>query len=103
MTTEKNCFERKENACNENSARQFAYKSRQSSLRFSPFLCPDLGEDQKKVFIQIQPVFLPRFSAQIEKGGGHDSIMRTILRYLCITGTPKGGAMAQWPPLNTPP
>ena len=27
FTTEKNCFERKENACNENSARQFAYKS----------------------------------------------------------------------------
>ena len=31
MTTEKDCFERKENAYNKNNARQFAYKSRHSS------------------------------------------------------------------------
>ena len=34
MTTEKDCFERKENACNENRARQFAYKSRHLSTSF---------------------------------------------------------------------
>ena len=36
-----------------------------------------------------------RFSAQIFcqnlNGGGHDSVLSTILRYLCTTGTPKGG------------
>ena len=31
MTTEKDCFEKKENACDENSARQFTYKLRHSS------------------------------------------------------------------------
>ena len=25
-------------------------------------------------------------------GGGHDSILRTMYWYLCITGSPKGGA-----------
>ena len=55
-------------------------KRKRSSLRFSPFFCPD---------------FLPNVKGD---GEGHDSILRTILKYLCITGTPKGWAMAQCPP-----
>ena len=47
-------------------------KKQRFSLRFSPFFCPDLGEDQKKKkekglysgHSQIQFVFLPRFSTQ---------------------------------------
>ena len=50
---------------------------------------------KKKVFIQTQTVFQPKI-----QGGGHDSILRTILRHLCITGTPKGHDTM--PPLNTP-
>ena len=49
---------------------------------------------KKKVFTQIQPIFLPTASPQIPKGG-HDSILCTILTYLCIPGTQRGGAMAQ--------
>ena len=37
---------------------------------------------KKKVFTQVQPVFLSRFSTQIPKGRGHDSILRVILWYL---------------------
>ena len=63
-----------------------------SSLRFSPFFCPDLDEDQKKKGFHPDSA---RFFAQIfctnSKVGGHDSILRTVVRLLCITGTPKGG------------
>ena len=75
---------------------------KRSSIRFSPFFCPDLDEDQKK---GLHPD-LVGFSAQIfcpnSRDGGHDSFLRTILRYLCITGTPKGGCMTQCPLLYTP-
>ena len=64
-----------------------------SLLRFSPFFCPDLGEDQKKGLIPFFcSDFLPKFQRR-----GHGSILRTILRYSYITGYPKGD-MAQWPP-----
>ena len=74
---------------------------KRSSLRFSPFFCPNLGENQKKKKKWSSPDSA-RFSTQIfcpnsKGGGGHDLILRTILRYLYITGTPKRGAMAQWP------
>ena len=50
----------------------------------------------------MQPAFLHRSSAQIPKGGGgYDSILRTILTYLCITSTPKE-SHGTMPPLNTP-
>ena len=62
-------------------------KSERSPLRISLFFCPNLGEDKKK---GLHP-HSARFSAQISKVGEHDSILRTILKYLCITGTPKGG------------
>ena len=52
---------------------------------------------KKKVFTQIQPVFLPRFTSQISRGG-HDSILGAILKYLCITGTPKEGHGTMSPP-----
>ena len=65
------------------------------SLRFSPFFCPDLGEDQKEKGLHSDSV---RFSAQIFypnfKGRGHGSNLRTILRYLSFTGDPEG-TMAQ--------
>ena len=44
------------------------------------------NEDQKK---GLHPDSA-RFSAQIAKGG-HDVILHSILRYLCITVIPKGG------------
>ena len=49
-------------------------KKKRFSLRFSPFFCPDLGEDQKKkkVFTQIQSVFLPKF----QRGGACSSVAR---------------------------
>ena len=57
---------------------------------------PKFGEDQKKA---LHPGAV-RFSAKIfcpNSKGGHDSILRKILTYLCITGTPKG-AMTPCPP-----
>ena len=47
------------------------------------------NEDQKREGLHLE---LVRFSAQIPNRGDHDSILRTILTYLCITGAPKGGA-----------
>ena len=40
-------------------------KKRSSSI-FNPFFCPDLGEDQKKVFHSDSA----RFSAQVPRGEG---------------------------------
>ena len=64
-----------------NSAR-FSAQNEEEDLKKS--LHSDLGEDYKKGLHPDQPVFLPN----IQRGEGHDSILRTILRYLCITGTP---------------
>ena len=50
-------------------------KKKRSSLRFSPFFCPN-------------------------SKGGHGSILHTILRYSYITGDPKGGGGAWY---NAPP
>ena len=66
-------------------------------LKCSPFFCPDLGDDQKKDLHSE----LARFSVQIPKRG-HDSILRTIVKYLCITGTPKGRHGTMPPYLNEP-
>ena len=77
-------------------------KKKKSSLRFSPFFCLDLGEDQKKE--NGHHLDSVRFSAQIPKGG-HGSILRTILWYSYITGDPKFIDYWTWrnapPPLNT--
>ena len=68
-------------------------------LRFSPFFCPDLGEDQKRGKGLHQDSV--RFYAQIfypnSKGGSYVSILRAIPRYSNVTGDPKEGAMAQSP------
>ena len=45
---------------------------------------------KEKVFTQIQPVFLPRFSAQIPKGSAMAQFW-VLLRYSNITGDPGGG------------
>ena len=37
---------------------------KRSSLRFSPFFCPDLAENQKKRSLKIQPVFLPKIQRE---------------------------------------
>ena len=42
---------------------------KRSLLRFGPFFRPTLGEDQKKVFTQIEFVFLLKFYAQVSEGG----------------------------------
>ena len=39
----------------------------------------------------MQPVFLHRSSARIPKGGGHDSILRTILTYYALLAPQRGG------------
>ena len=72
-------------------------KQKRFLLKCSPFFCPDLLDDQKKGLHSE----LAQFSAQIPKGD-HDSILRTIVKYLCITGTPKGGHGTMPPYLNMP-
>ena len=57
-------------------------KKKRFSPRFSPFFCPD---------------FLPKFQR-----GVHDSILRTILKYLCITGTPNEKPWHNAPPSIRP-
>ena len=48
------------------SLRRMNTKKKGPHSGFSQFFCPDLGEDQnKKVFTQIQPIFLPKF----QRGG----------------------------------
>ena len=82
-----------------NQMRKIETKKKSFLLRFSLFFCPDLSEDQKKkIFTEIQSVFLPRFLAPSRKGGFHGSILRTILRYSYITGDPKGGTCTMSPP-----
>ena len=55
-------------------------KRKISPLRTSPFSCPKLGEDKKKVASQILSVFVLKLSAQITNGGrGHAAILHTIL------------------------
>ena len=65
----------------------------------SPFSCPKLGEDQKKVFAH-------RFCAQTlcpsYKGVGHAAILHTILCYLYYPGDPKTGAWPNDPPKYAP-
>ena len=73
-------------------------KKKGSSLRFSQFFCPGLGEDQKKSL----PRFSPFFCRPNSKEGVHDSILCTILRHLCITDTPKRGPWHNAPPIYAP-
>ena len=68
---------------------------KRSSLRFSLFFCPILGEDQNKK--RSSPRFSPIFCPNSKRGGDHDSILRTIIKYLCIPSIPKGGGMALCP------
>ena len=46
-------------------------KRNRSSLRLSPFVCPDLGEDQKKRSApRFSPFFCPDFLSKFQTGGG---------------------------------
>ena len=67
-------------------------KRKRSSLKISPFFYPDLGEHQKKRSSpRFSPFFCPDFLPKSQRRGGRDSILRSVLRYLCITGIPNGG------------
>ena len=79
---------------------------KRSSLKFSSFFCPDLGEDQKKNGLHSDSVsFLPRFSTQIPKGGGGTWLNFAYYSeaFMHYRRPKRGEAMAQCPPpLNTP-
>ena len=82
-------------------------------LKFSLIFRPNLGEEQKKkkkkVFTQGPSRFSPeltQISSQkpeslmpnLQRGGGHASILLTLLCNFAILATQRGGAMAQWSP-----
>ena len=54
-------------------------------------------EQKKKVITQIQYVFLPRFSAQILKGGGAWLNFADYSKVFIYYWRPKGGGMSQCP------
>ena len=72
------------------------------SLRISPFFCPKLRENKKKVFCQILSVFVLKLSAQVTKGGAMPQFYMLFYANYTILATQREGAMAPWPPLNTP-
>ena len=82
LTSVRRIFERKAG-----NLRIMQTKKERSSLRISPFLRLNSGEDPKKGLHPHPARFGDTFFVQITKRGGHDSILRTILTYLCITGT----------------
>ena len=85
-------------------------KIRNSSLRISPFFCPKLGEDQnkpkKRSSLRFSPVFGPKLGEDLLlkfQKGGYNSVLHTILTYLCIPSTPKEGPWHNAPPpIKTP-
>ena len=99
-------------------------KRKMSPFRISPLSCPKLGEDQKKkkglhsklvwfwpkitqrpkkkVFTQILPFCVLKFSAQVTKGGAMPQFCILFYFNYIILATQRGGAMAPWPTLNVP-
>ena len=53
---------------------------------------------KEKIFTQIQPVFLPRFFAQIPKGSAMAQFWVLFWVIQTLLATQGGGAMAQCPP-----
>ena len=92
------------------------HKKKRSSLKFRPIFRPNLGEEQKKKkkrsLLKVRPVFHPnslKFPAKslkawcpTYKGGGHASILLTLLCNFAILATQRGGPRPNGPPLNTP-
>ena len=74
-----------------------------SSLKFSLFFCPKLGKDQKK---RSLPTFCPLvrsdFLPKLQWGGGACRNFAYCSMLIILSWRPKGRAMAQCPPLNTP-
>ena len=94
-------------------------KKKRSSLKFGSIFCPKLGEEQKKkVFTQIWSNFLPKLGCKPKTNVQSRPIVSSKLlphlqrrgpcrnfayySMLYYPGDPKGGDMAQWPPLNIP-
>ena len=88
-------------SCPKSGEDQTKKKKKRSSLRFSTVFGPKLGEGQEKRSFAHQ-LCAQTFCSSYKRGGGHVAILH-ILFYAnyTILATQKG-AMAQWPPLNTP-
>ena len=87
------------------------HKKKRSSLKFRPIFRPNLGEEQKKkkgLYSRSVPFSpeLTQISSQkpeslmpnLQRGGGHASILLTLLCNFAILATQRGGPLGQWPP-----
>ena len=89
------------------------HKKKRSSLKFRPIFRPNLSEEQKKKKKKVFTQGLSRFSPKLTQISSQkpESLMPNLQRGMpclnfahftvqfCNPSDPKGGAMAQWPPL----